>query len=84
MKSYSLTDLSNRSGEIAEAAKQGPVAITNRGKRQYVLLTAEQYDAFSKPHTVRRVLNMEDLSPEDADFYLRALSKELEELEAEQ
>ena len=42
MANFSLTDLSNRSGEVVEAAFRGPVEITRRGKRKFVLLTAEQ------------------------------------------
>jgi antitoxin Phd len=41
---FSLTDLSNRSGEVVEAAFRGPVEITRRGKRKFILLTAEDYD----------------------------------------
>src|SRR5258708_38300227 len=31
-------------GEIVEAAFRGPVEITRRGKRKFVLLTAEEHD----------------------------------------
>jgi antitoxin Phd len=41
---FSLTDLSNRSGEVVEAAFRGPVEITRRGKRKFILLAAEDYD----------------------------------------
>ncbi len=41
MAHFSLTDLSNRSGEVVEAAFRGPVEITRRGKRKFMLLTAE-------------------------------------------
>jgi prevent-host-death family protein len=44
MMHFSLTDLSNRSGEVVEAAFRGPVEIRRRGKRKFVLLTAENYD----------------------------------------
>jgi prevent-host-death family protein len=44
MAPFSLTDLSNRSGEVVEAALRGPVEITRRGKRKFMLLTAEDYD----------------------------------------
>jgi antitoxin Phd len=42
--SFTLTDLDNRSGEVVEAAFGGPVDITKRGKRKFVLLTAQQFD----------------------------------------
>ncbi|MER8601152.1 type II toxin-antitoxin system prevent-host-death family antitoxin [Mesorhizobium sp. M0913] len=41
MTSFTLTDLGNKSGEVVEAAYRGPVEITKRGKRKFVLLTAE-------------------------------------------
>jgi prevent-host-death family protein len=37
-----LTDLSTRSGDVVEATFRGPVEITRRGKRKFVLLTAEE------------------------------------------
>lgn len=44
MATYTLTDLSNRSGEVVEAAFRGPVEITKHGRRKLVLLTAEHFD----------------------------------------
>ena len=44
MASYTLTELNNRSGEVIEAAYAGPVEITSRGKRKFVIMTAAQYD----------------------------------------
>jgi prevent-host-death family protein len=44
MRKYTLTELSNKSGEVIEAAYGGPVDITSRGKRKFVLMTAELYD----------------------------------------
>ena len=44
MRKYTLTELGNKSGEIVEAAHKGPVDITSRGKRKFVLMTADLYD----------------------------------------
>jgi antitoxin Phd len=44
MRKYTLTDLGNKSGEVVEAAYGGPVDITSRGKRKFVLMTADLYD----------------------------------------
>lgn len=44
MTSFTLTDLGNKSGEVVEAAFRGPVEITSRGRRKFVLLTAEEFD----------------------------------------
>lgn len=45
---YTLTELGNKSGEIVEAAYSGPVDITSRGKRKFVLLTADLYDRLTE------------------------------------
>lgn len=44
MTTFTLTDLGNKSGEVVEAAFRGPVDITSRGRRKFVLLTAEDFD----------------------------------------
>lgn len=51
MTTFTLTDLGNRSGEVVEAAFNGPVEITKRGKRKFVLLTAEQFDRLTHRST---------------------------------
>jgi len=69
MASFSLTDLGNRSGEVVEAAFRGPVDITKRGKRKFVLLTAEQFDRLTAS-TAQRV---EDLVGAERDEILAGL-----------
>lgn len=44
MKRYSLTDLSNRSGEVADAALRAPVELTKRGRPRFVLMSIEDYE----------------------------------------
>jgi antitoxin Phd len=57
---FSLTDLSNRSGEVVEAAHRGPVEITRRGKRKFMLLTAEDYDRLVKAADMTRASHAND------------------------
>ncbi len=64
MAQFSLTDLGNKSGEVVEAAFRGPVDITKRGKRKFVLLTAEDYDRLASAADVRRAFHADD-APED-------------------
>ena len=66
MASFTLTDLGNRSGEVVEAALGGPVDITNRGKRKFVLLTAEQFDRLTGS-TGQRAHRVEDLTGAERD-----------------
>jgi antitoxin Phd len=76
MAHFSLTDLSNRSGEVVEAAFRGPVDITRRGKRKFVLLTAEDYDRLASAADVRRAIHADDASDEVAAMMLAALTAE--------
>jgi prevent-host-death family protein len=73
---FSLTDLSNRSGEVVEAAFRGPVEITRRGKRKFVLLTAEDYDRLVGVADVRRAYHADDAPDDIASMMLAALTQE--------
>lgn len=72
MATFTLTDLGNRSGEVVEAAFNGPVEITKRGKRKFVLLTAEQFDRLTSRGT-QRVHRVEDLSGDERSELLAGL-----------
>lgn len=72
MASFTLTDLGNRSGEVVEAAFRGPVDITKRGKRKFVLLTAEQFDRLTASAT-QRAHRVEDLTAPERDEILAGL-----------
>ena len=73
MAHFSLTDLSNRSGEVVEAAFRGPVEITRRGKRKFVLLTAEDYDRLVRAADTRHAFSADDAPDDVAATMLRAL-----------
>jgi antitoxin Phd len=73
---FSLTDLSNRSGEVVEAALRGPVEITRRGKRKFMLLTAEDYDRLVSAPDTRRAVHADDAPEGVAAMMLAALSKD--------
>ena len=72
MARFTLTDLGNKSGEVVEAAFRGPVDITKRGKRKFVLLTAEQFDRLVGRST-QRAHRVEDLTGEERDELLAGL-----------
>ena len=72
MASFTLTDLGNRSGEVVEAAFRGPVEITKRGKRKFVLLTAEQFDRLVQG-SAQRAYRVEDLTGAERDDILAGL-----------
>jgi antitoxin Phd len=73
MGRFSLTDLSNRSGEVVEAAFSGPVEITRRGKRKFVLLTAEQFDRLVAAADARRAFHADDAPKDVITMMLAAL-----------
>jgi prevent-host-death family protein len=73
---FSLTDLSNRSGEVVEAAIRGPVEITRRGKRKFMLLTAEDYDRLVRAADTRQAFHADDAPEEVAAMMLAALTKD--------
>ncbi len=73
MRRFSLTDLSNRSGEVVEAAFRGPVEITRHGKRKFVLLTAEEYDRLISAADTRRAFHADDVPEGIARLMLAAL-----------
>ena len=76
MAHFSLTDLSNRSGEVVEAAFRGPVEITQRGKRKFMLLTAEDYDRLVSAADTRRAYHADDAPEGIAAMMLTALTRD--------
>jgi prevent-host-death family protein len=72
MASFTLTDLGNRSGEVIEAAFRGPVDITKRGKRKFVLMTAEQFDRLVG-RGAQRAYRAEDLTGAERTEFLAGL-----------
>jgi len=77
---FSLTDLSNKSGEVVEAAFRGPVDITQRGKRKFVLLTAEEYDRLVRTADTRRAFHADDVPEDVAAMMLKALTNDNDEV----
>ncbi len=74
MTTFSLTDLGNRSGEVVEAAFRGPVEITSRGKRKFVLLTADDYDRLKGAGT-QRAWRSDRLSASQKATFLEGLDE---------
>jgi antitoxin Phd len=76
MARFSLTELSNKSGEVVEAAFKGPVEITRHGKRKFVLLTADDYDRLANAADKRRAYHVDNLPEDVADLMLTALERD--------
>jgi prevent-host-death family protein len=74
MKTFSLTELSNKSGEVVEAAFRGPVDITSRGKRKFVLMTADDFDRL-RERSAQRAYRSDRLSGEERELFLTGVDK---------
>jgi antitoxin Phd len=72
MASYTLTELNNRSGEVVEAAHEGPVEITSRGKRKFVIMTATHYDRL-KGKSAQRAHHVDHMNDEERRDFLAAM-----------
>lgn len=72
MQKFTLTELGNKSGEIVEAAHKGPVDITSRGKRKFVLMTAELYDRLTGSST-QKAYSVYTMSEEEREYFLEGL-----------
>jgi antitoxin Phd len=72
VRKYTLTDLGNKSGEVVEAAYGGPVDITSRGKRKFVLMTADLYDRLAG-RTTQKAYSVDDLTEEEREYFLEGL-----------
>ena len=75
MPSFTLTELGNKSGEIVEAAFQGPVEITRRGKRKFVLMTADQFDRLRSGAVAERAYHVDDLTSAERSRFLAGLDE---------
>ena len=75
MPSFTLTELGNKSGEIVEAAFRGPVEITSRGKRKFVLLTADQFDRLRSAAVSQRAHHVDDLTAAERGHFLSGLDE---------
>ena len=75
MPSFTLTELGNKSGEIVEAAFRGPVEITSRGKRKFILLTADQFDRMQDRATSQRSHHADDLTAAERRYFLAGLEE---------
>jgi antitoxin Phd len=75
MKQFSLTDLSNKSGEIVEAAHEGPVSITTQGRPKLVILTAEDYERLTAMADPRRAYSVENIPDPLRDMLVAGLDE---------
>jgi antitoxin Phd len=71
MREFSLTQLNRSSGEVVEAAFRGPIALTDRGKRKFVIIAAEDYDRLVEAGA--RAFHIDDMTETELEFFSRGL-----------
>lgn len=54
MRSFSLSELNRRPGEIADHARVAPVFLTKRNRPSLVMLSIEDYEELTRQGTSRR------------------------------
>ena len=72
MDSFPVTKLNRTAGEVLDAAVRGPVELTHRGRRKYVLMPVDQFDRMIASQ-VPRVLNVKTMSNADRAMLLAGL-----------
>ena len=71
MKSISAREFNQDTARAKRAANDGPVFITDRGKRAYVLLTNAEYERLTrKPRSIVEALAMPGVEDIDLDSVL--------------
>ncbi len=74
MKSYPVTKLNRLAGVVLDDAVRGPVELTHRGRRKYVLMPADHYDALAGRHDVLAI-NLASMSTAEADLLIEGLAE---------
>lgn len=73
MRSFSSTELANKTGDVLAAASAEPVAISRHGKERFVVLSVEQYQQLRSGRETRRAFHVSDLSDAEANSLIAAL-----------
>lgn len=79
MRTFSATELANKTGDVLAAAAQEPVAIQRHGKPRFVMLSAEEYERLTSPHGTRRAVHVSSLSDSEASDLLTALADSMKD-----
>lgn len=78
MRSFSSTELANKTGDVLAAAAAGPVAINRHGKPRFVMLSAEEYDRIAGQHSSARTFHVADLTDAEASNLINALQSSID------
>jgi prevent-host-death family protein len=75
-RTFSATELANKSGDVMLAAERAPVAVLKHGTPRYVVLTVDAYEMLVKARgDSRRSYRVKDMPPEMADAILTEIRR---------
>jgi prevent-host-death family protein len=74
MERFTVTRLNRTPGQILDAAYRGPVELTERGKRKFVILAADHYDRL-KGESGQKHHHVDDLSEEERAYFAAGLAE---------
>lgn len=79
MRTFTSTDLANKTGDVFAAASQSAVEIHRHGKPRFVLMSTETYERLTNRNP-QRALHVDDMSVEELDAEIAVLRAEIGEV----
>ena len=78
MRQFSATDLANKTGDVLALAAQQPVAIARHGKRRFVVLSTEEFEALRQGKDSRTEHHVDDLDDAEATRLMTELQASID------
>lgn len=78
MRQFSATDLANKTGDVLALAAQQPVAIARHGKRRFVVLSTEEFEALRQGKDNCTSHHVDDLTDAEADRLMTELQNSID------
>ena len=78
MRQFSATDLANKTGDVLALAAQQPVAIARHGKRRFVVLSTEEFEALRQGKDSRTAYHVDDLDDAEAARLMTELQNSID------
>jgi antitoxin Phd len=73
MDSFPVSKLNRAAGEILDAAIRGPIELTHRGRRRYVLMPVDYFDRIADRNETHHI-NIHSMSDDDRAMLLNGLA----------
>ena len=72
MKTFTLTDLKNRTGKVVDAAIREPISLTKHGSPKLVILSQDEFERMAAVDP-RRVYRLDELPAQIASELMESL-----------